>query len=112
MRTSTDAGTPMEWHGLSGGVRGSNNPKQIDVKTSDNTSKTGNGPFIRFKSKQNFLHPGEFLINYFQAGGGRHNAAFYGENRRFLTIYLFYGLYGTVVASHALSERKNDQQQA
>ena len=71
---------------LSGGVRGSDNPEQI--------------------------HPGELLINYFQAGRGRQNAAFYGKNSGFLTIYLLNSLNRAVVAGHALTERKNDQQQA
>ena len=97
---------------LSGGIRGSDNPEQIDVKTSDNTGEGGNGSFIRLKSKQNFLHPGELLINYFQAGRGRQNAAFYGKNSGFLTIYLLNSLNRAVVAGHALTERKNDQQQA
>jgi hypothetical protein len=97
---------------LSGGVRGSDNPEQIDVKTSDNTGEAGNRSFIRLKSKQNFLHPGEQLINYFQACGRWQNSAFYSKNGGFFTIYLLNGLNRAVVGSHALAERKNDQQQA
>jgi hypothetical protein len=105
-------GKAQRSRGLSGSVGGSYNPEQIDVKTSDNTGEAGNGSLVRLKSKQNFLHPGEFLINYFQAGRGRQNSAFYGENSSFLAIYLLNSLNRAIVAGHTLAERKYDQQQA
>lgn len=98
--------------GLSGGVRRSDNPEQIDVKTPYDTGKAGNRTFVRLKSKQNLLHPGELLVNHLQTSGRRQNTAFDSENRGFLAIHLLDRFHRAIMACHTLAKRKNDQQQA
>jgi len=97
---------------LSGGVRGSYDAEQIDIKTPDDAGKTGNGTLIRQKSKHYLFHPGKLLINYLKTRGWRQNTAFYRENRGFFAIDFLDRLNGAVMAGHTLTKGKNDQQKA
>jgi|GEM_PF-6137161 len=97
---------------MSGGVRGSDNPKQIHVKASDNRGEGWHGTFVGHQLKQNLFHPWKLLINHFETGRRRQYTAFKSKNGGFLAIYLFDGFDGAIVPGHTLTKGKHDEQKA